>query len=106
MSINQAYQEIKKEEKKVEQKIKKQEYKNRIETITHNEFKIDIFNTKEKFRIIYSDPAWSYNDKQDTPQLGGAAKHYNTMSLSEICSLPVDEISEKNSVLFLWVTSP
>jgi N6-adenosine-specific RNA methylase IME4 len=28
------------------------------------------------------------------------------MSVNEICSLPVKEISEKDSVLFLWVTSP
>jgi N6-adenosine-specific RNA methylase IME4 len=106
ISINQAYQEIKKEEKKEEQKVKKQEYEDRVETVTKNEFKVDIFNTKEKFRVIYSDPAWSYNDKQDTPQLGGAAKHYDTMSVNEICKLPVNDISEKNSVLFLWVTSP
>lgn len=106
VSINQAYQDIKKEEKKEEQKVKKQEYEVRVETVTKNEFKVDIFNTENKFRIIYADPAWSYNDKQDTAQLGGAAKHYDTMSISEICSLPVKEISEKDSVLFLWVTSP
>lgn len=106
VSINQVYQEIKKEEKKEQQEVKKQEYEQRVETVTKNEFKVDIFNTKEKFRVIYSDPAWSYNDKQETPQLGGAAKHYDTMSVSEICSLPVKEISEKDSVLFLWVTSP
>jgi N6-adenosine-specific RNA methylase IME4/ParB-like chromosome segregation protein Spo0J len=99
-------QEIKKEEKKEQQEVKKQEYEQRVETVTKNEFKVDIFNTKEKFRVIYSDPAWSYNDKQDTPQLGGAAKHYDTMSVTEICKLPVNDISEKNSVLFLWVTSP
>jgi len=99
-------QEIKKEEKKEQQEVKKQEYEQRVETVTKNEFKVDIFNTKEKFRVIYSDPAWSYNDKQDTPQLGGAAKHYDTMSVNEICKLPVNDISEKNSVLFLWVTSP
>jgi len=106
VSINQAYQEIKKEEKKEQQKVKKQEYEDRVETVTNNEFKVDIFNTENKFRVIYADPAWSYNDKQDTPQLGGAAKHYDTMSVTEICSLPVNEISEKDSVLFLWVTSP
>lgn len=106
VSINQAYQEIKKEEKKEQQEVKKQEYEQRVETVTKNEFKVDIFKTKEKFRVIYSDPAWSYNDKQETPQLGGAAKHYDTMSVNEICSLPVKEISEKDSVLFLWVTSP
>jgi site-specific DNA-methyltransferase (adenine-specific) len=106
LSINQAYQEIKKEEKKEIYIEKKKEYEQRIETVTNNEFKIDIFNTTNKFRVIYADPAWSYNDKQDTPQLGGASKHYNTMTVNEICSLPVNKISEKDSVLFLWVTSP
>jgi N6-adenosine-specific RNA methylase IME4 len=106
ISINQAYQEIKKEEKKELHIEKKKEYEQRIETVTNNEFKIDIFNTTNKFRVIYADPAWSYNDKQDTPQLGGASKHYNTMTVNEICNLPVNEISEKDSVLFLWVTSP
>jgi N6-adenosine-specific RNA methylase IME4/ParB-like chromosome segregation protein Spo0J len=99
-------QEIKKEEKKELHIEKKKEYEQRIETVTNNEFKIDIFNTTNKFRVIYADPAWSYNDKQDTPQLGGASKHYNTMTVNEICNLPVNEISEKDSVLFLWVTSP
>jgi N6-adenosine-specific RNA methylase IME4 len=106
LSINQAYQDIKKEEKKEELKEKKEQYIERVEAISKNEFKIDIFNTNEKFRVIYADPAWSYNDKQETPQLGGAAKHYDTMSISELCQLPVKDISEKNSVLFLWVTSP
>jgi N6-adenosine-specific RNA methylase IME4 len=85
---------------------KKQQYEERILSTSNNEFKINIFNTNEKFRVIYSDPAWSYNDKQDTPNLGGASKHYQTMTLNEICNLPVKEISEKDSVLFLWVTSP
>lgn len=106
VSINQVYQDIKKEEKKELLEQKKQQYEDRILNTNINEFKIDIFNTNEKFRVIYADPAWSYNDKQDTPNLGGASKHYQTMSLNEICNLPVKEISEKDSVLFLWVTSP
>lgn len=106
VSINQVYQDIKKEEKKELLEQKKQQYEERILSTSNNEFKINIFNTNEKFRVIYSDPAWSYNDKQDTPNLGGASKHYQTMSVNEICNLPVKEISEKDSVLFLWVTSP
>jgi len=106
VSINAAYKEIKKEEKKEELQEKKKEYEKRIESNTNNEFKIDIFNTNETFRVIYADPAWSYNDKQDTPQLGGASKHYDTMSIAELSKLPVNKISEKNSILFLWVTSP
>ena len=104
VSINQVYQDIKKEEKQEVIREKKKEYEQRIEKVSNNQFKVDIFNTINKFRVIYADPAWSYNDKQDTPQLGGAAKHYDTMSVSEICSLPVNEISEKDSVLFLWTT--
>ena len=106
VSINAAYKEIKKEEKKEELKEKKKEYEKKVEAKNNNEFKIDIFNTNETFRVIYADPAWSYNDKQDTPQLGGASKHYDTMSITELLRLPVNKISEKNSILFLWVTSP
>jgi len=106
VSINQVYQEIKKQENKEKLIEKKELYSEKISKVSNNEFKINIFNTDKKFRVIYADPAWSYNDKQDTPQLGGAAKHYETMSISQISELPVKEISEKDSVLFLWVTSP
>jgi len=37
---------------------------------------------------------------------GGAEKHYKTMSIKELCELPIKNISEKNSVLFIWTTSP
>lgn len=65
---------------------------------------VDIFTTDKKYRVIYADPPWSYNDKQDTGMLGGAVKHYTTMSLTDICNLPVP--SADNAVLFMWVTSP
>ena len=106
ISINAAYKEIKKEEKKEELKEKKEQYKKRIESKNNNQFKIDIFKTKQTFRVIYADPAWSYNDKQDTPKLGGASKHYDTMTINQLSKLPVNKIAENNSVLFLWVTSP
>lgn len=59
-----------------------------------------------KYKIIYADPAWKYNDKQNTPKLGGAEKHYSTMSIKELCELPVKNMTEKNAVMFLWTTSP
>ena len=65
---------------------------------------IDIFTTDKKYRVIYADPPWSYNDKQDTVYHGGAVKHYPTMSLEDICALPIP--AEKNAVLFMWTTSP
>lgn len=65
---------------------------------------VDIFKTSKKYRVIYADPPWSYGDKQNIDGLGGAEKHYMTMPLEDICSLPIP--SEDNAVLFIWVTSP
>lgn len=56
-----------------------------------------------KYKIIYADPPWAYNDK--TPR-GGAEKHYPTMSTEDICKLPVSELADDNCILFLWGTYP
>lgn len=57
----------------------------------------------KKYKILYADPAWSYNDKNCN---GACEKHYNTMKLTDICSLPIKDITDKNCVLFLWATYP
>lgn len=58
----------------------------------------------KKYNIIYADPAWSYDD----PSLnrGGALRHYSTMSIDDIKALPVNEIADKDCVLFMWATFP
>jgi N6-adenosine-specific RNA methylase IME4 len=58
-----------------------------------------------KYRVIYADPPWSYGNTQ--PDYHTEQRdHYPVMSLQEICDLPIKEIAEDDSVLFLWVTSP
>ena len=57
----------------------------------------------KKYQIIYADPPWQYNRKAGR---GIASDHYPTMSLQEICNLPVGNLADKNCVLFLWVTFP
>ena len=37
---------------------------------------------------------------------GVAEKHYSTMKNNDICALPVADIAEKDSALFLWATFP
>jgi N6-adenosine-specific RNA methylase IME4 len=73
--------------------------------IRKEKFKDNIIMPTDKYRILYVDPPWQYNDKQDTPMLGGAQKHYPTMTIQELCSMPLPE-TEDNAVLFMWVTSP
>ncbi len=62
----------------------------------------------DKYRVLYADPPWEYNDEcnDGAVQSGGSKGHYPTMTLSELCLLPIHDISDDNSVLFLWATSP
>jgi len=61
-----------------------------------------------KYRVLYADPPWAYHDKADegAVQAGGAARHYPSLSIADLCALPVSTLCEPNAVLFLWVTSP
>lgn len=57
----------------------------------------------KKYGIIYADPPWSY---KDSGCQGAAAAHYPTMSVDDICKLPVKDLADKNCVLFMWATYP
>lgn len=66
----------------------------------------DIFKTEKRYSIIYADPPWAYQVWSDKGKGRSAESHYHTMAKSEIQKIPVPQICEKNSVLFLWVTAP
>ena len=66
-----------------------------------------------KFKIIYADPPWQYNDRKPRrldgakPAFGmGASNHYPCMTVKEICDLPVEKIASVDCALYLWVTWP
>ena len=69
--------------------------------------KVDIFTTDKKYNIIYADPPWrfKYFSKKGEQQKS-AQKHYDCMSIDDIYNLPVSNLTEKDCVLFLWVTFP
>ena len=58
---------------------------------------------EKKYNIIYADPPWRYDMNRGQ---GAAENHYPTMSIQEICRLPVAELAAKDCALFLWVTFP
>ena len=58
----------------------------------------------KKYQIIYADPPWDVKKIKRNVRPNQVEMDYPTMSLDEIKSLPVCEISEDNSVLFLWTT--
>ena len=58
---------------------------------------------KKKYKIIYADPPWSYKENWGN----GSHKHsYEGMSLEDIKKLPIKDISDDESHLYLWVTNP
>ena len=69
--------------------------------------KVDIFNTDRKYSIIYADPPWEfkyYSKKGEKKK--SAQAHYNCMKLEDIAELPINELSENDCILFMWVTMP
>lgn len=58
------------------------------------------------YSIIYADPNWSFDTYSDKGQTRGAVLHYNTDSIVTIASLPVVQIANPNSILFMWVNGP
>jgi len=57
----------------------------------------------KKYQIIYADPPWDYADQGCQ---GTMANYYKGMDLKDICNLPVNNIADKNCILFLWATYP
>jgi len=58
-----------------------------------------------KYQIIYADPPWKYGSRGAR---SGRYKElpYKTMTIKELCAIPVNEIIDDNAALFMWVTSP
>lgn len=67
--------------------------------------KVDIFDTEQKYKIIYADPPWSYRDKALAGDRGAGCK-YDVMSIQDIKDLPVKDLADEDCVLFMWVTMP
>ena len=64
----------------------------------------------DKFDILYVDPPWFTNVKQFTYGTDGKSMrevmsigdHYNMVKLDDLKTLPVADIANDNSLLFLW----
>ena len=57
-----------------------------------------------KYKIIYADPPWSYDDK--SLNRGGAERHYKTEGNDVLSLIDVNSIADDDCVLFMWATFP
>jgi len=56
-----------------------------------------------KYAVIYADPPWQYDNSGFNE---AADNQYPTMPLDEICELPITDLADETTVLFLWATNP
>ena len=61
-------------------------------------------NKNKKYKIIYADPPWQYKVYSKKGEGRSAESHYSTMSIDDICKLPIKEIADKDCILFMWMT--
>ena len=65
---------------------------------------VDIYHTGRTYKTIYLDPPWE--EKGGGKIKRGADKHYNTMKLSEIAALPINQLADPSGChLYMWVTN-
>ncbi|MGE3182605.1 MAG: MT-A70 family methyltransferase [Phycisphaerae bacterium] len=62
----------------------------------------DILASGRRYGTIYADPPWRYHNRASR---GAADKHYPTMTVDEICALPIGGIAATGAHLYLWVTN-
>jgi N6-adenosine-specific RNA methylase IME4 len=58
-----------------------------------------------RYQTVVLDPPWDWGDEGDVDQFGRARPVYNTMSIHEIATLPVGDLSTDNAHIYLWITN-
>jgi N6-adenosine-specific RNA methylase IME4 len=56
-----------------------------------------------KYSTLIADPPWEYSN---AGVRGAAENHYPTMTVDEICALPIADLAADDAVLLLWATWP
>lgn len=59
---------------------------------------------EKKYQIIYADPPYPIR-WQASNSIGTKPLQYPTLTIAEICAIPIKNISEDCSKLFLWTTN-
>lgn len=57
----------------------------------------------KQYRTVIADPPWQYDVSHRN---GAAAKHYPTMTVDELCALPVGDLWADDAVMLMWGTWP
>lgn len=56
----------------------------------------------QQFGTIYADPPWAYGNQATRASTGN---HYGTMTIGDICNMPIKELTADAAHLHLWTTN-
>jgi len=106
-------------DKKTGYTIYKEDYKNREKKNTLEELYPKLPN--KKYDILYIDPPWDYGGKLQFDKssknvdeidlsrkifISSASFKYPTLKMKELKKLPITDIAEEDSLMFMWTSSP
>ena len=58
------------------------------------------------YDLIYADPPWSFKTYSKKGEDKSPTKHYDTMTIEDICAIPVQQVASKDCILLMWVYQP
>lgn len=90
--------------KKVKQIKGEKKRQQRFDKITEISLGNKELKTGQRYPVILADPPWRY--EFSSTESRAIENNYPTMTLEEINKLPIQDIATKDSILFLWTTSP
>lgn len=60
-----------------------------------------------KYNIIYADPPWKYdNNRVGRDNKHGADQNYKLTGMAELKDIPINDMTDKDALCFMWVTVP
>lgn len=96
-SVRQVWKEVAREKKNsvIAEKARK--------SVTKTSDDLDaLLASGQKFSTIYADPPWAYGNQGTR---AATSNHYSTMSVDDICDLPIKDLKADDAHLHLWTTN-
>lgn len=60
----------------------------------------------QRFGVVVCDPPWHFATRSPKGWAKSPQKHYRTMTLEEMCALPVASLGADDCALVMWATAP
>jgi N6-adenosine-specific RNA methylase IME4 len=101
LSTNQAYQQVRREQKEQAREQRRQENRDKIASAPEPA----ALAANVKYATIVIDPPWDWGDEGDGDQLGRARPDYATMGIDQLAALDVGALADDDCHLYLWITN-